>query len=410
MRFVCNQFINKLSIPMKNNIKHYLHLRYLLYFFALVSGWPCVFFLMGWLPHYTINYILLFIISFVYFLHKRKFKVPKSIATLIFVQIILWFMYSIIHGLDTSYYTRIFLLCITYLLLEIQVETKRLEFLKTYNFWLTFQVVAGALGFILVLLGLLVPLYEFREFDGRPGYFFGLFTTNTYITDLIRNAGFFDEPGTLAFWGVYALLINKLFIENKRVELLLLFGLISTLSMAYFIQIIIYVYSFYKKSIKKLIFPTITFILTLSIIASFNERMHDSVFGRFEIDEQTGRLKGDNRSDLMETCFELFKTSPVFGLGARNLILKSEEMGKFVGANAYFTLACDGLVGQVITWLPFFFMFLLGTKDKKIQSAFWIIIVGLLQRPYDSTQLLYPLLSYSIILHSYLKLKAPIKS
>ena len=39
---------------MFEKIKAYLNLRYFLYFFALIAGWPCVFFLMGWLPHYTI--------------------------------------------------------------------------------------------------------------------------------------------------------------------------------------------------------------------------------------------------------------------------------------------------------------------------------------------------------------------
>ena len=98
--------------------------------------------------------------------------------------------------------------------LEMQLSGERLGFVKTYNLWLAFQVVAGSIGFILVLVGILQPIFEFRELDMRPGYFFGLFTTNTYLGGFVRNAGFYDEPGTLAFWGMYALIINKLFVDN----------------------------------------------------------------------------------------------------------------------------------------------------------------------------------------------------
>ena len=55
---------------MFEKIKAYLNLRYFLYFFALIAGWPCVFFLMGWLPHYTINY-LLFCISSIFYCNKE---------------------------------------------------------------------------------------------------------------------------------------------------------------------------------------------------------------------------------------------------------------------------------------------------------------------------------------------------
>ena len=60
-------------------------------------------------------------------------------------------------------------------------------------------------------MGLLEPLFQFIEMDGRPGYFYGLFTTNTVFGGFVRNAGFYDEPGALSNWGVFALLFNKLF-------------------------------------------------------------------------------------------------------------------------------------------------------------------------------------------------------
>lgn len=386
---------------MINFIKKYLRFRYLIFFFSFVAGWPCVFYLIGWLPHYTVNYILLFLLATIIVLANNKFKTPAPISLIIGIQCFIWILYSIIHNLDTSYFTRILMLIITYLFLEIQLSKNRYDFVKTYNFWITVQAIAGTIGVLLVLMGLLHPIFEFKEMDMRPGYFFGLFTTNTYAYGLVRNAGFFDEPGALAFWGIYALIINKLFIKNKRIEILLIFGLLSTLSLAYFIQLSLYFWFFYKDHRIKSIIYILTFIIVLKVFASFNEVMDQAIFGRLEFNEETGKLNGDNRSDLMKVCWEIFKTSPIIGQGTTHLIEISKELNVFVGANAFLTLASDGIIGQIIVFSPFFFLLYLAKYDKKYIGAFWILIVGFLQRPYDGTQLLYPLMSFSILMLAY---------
>lgn len=391
---------------MLDKVYPYMKFRYFIFFFSLVAGWPCVFYLMGWLPHYVINYIMLFVIAGFYLLNKNTYRIPRPIALLLMIQVATWCIYSAIHGIDSSYFTRIVLLGITYFILEMQLmKPDRKEFIKTYNFWLVFQVVAGAIGFLLVLAGVLQPIFEFREMDMRPGYFFGFFTTNTYLDGFIRNAGFFDEPGALAFWGIYALLINKLFIDNKKVELLLIFGLISTLSLAYFIQLTLYLWFFYKGQRKRMISYLLVFIILLKIVASFNERLDKAIFGRMQYDTETGKLAGDNRSELTVVCWDIFKTAPVLGQGARHFIEISQQRREFVGANPLTTLASDGIVGQVVVLLPFFFLFKLRKQDPQYGWAFWILIVGFLQRPYDCTQLLYPLMSFSIVLQAYLQTK-----
>lgn len=392
---------------MLNKLSPYLKFRYWLYFFSLIAGWPCVFYLMGWLPHYTINYVILFILAFGYVLFcKQSFIIPRPIIILIGIQCIVWCVYFVIHGFDTSYLTRVFMLCVTSLILAIQLKSPRLEFIKTYNFWITFQVVAGAIGFVLVLGGILRPFFEFQEMDMRTGYFFGLFTSNAYSDGFIRNAGFFDEPGALAFWGMIALLINKLYVDNHKIELALIFGLISTLSMAYFIQIVLYLWFFYKGKRLKIVFPVLLFIATLKGVASFNDRIDQAIFGRFEYNEKKGTLAGDNRSDLMDVCWDIFKTAPIIGQGGQHLIEISKEKQLFVGANAYMTLACDGIIGQLIIWSPFFFLYSLRKYSRKYGWAFWILIIGFLQRPYDCNQLLFPLVSFTLIMHAYLNVQS----
>lgn len=388
---------------MLEKIRPYLNFRYFLYFFSFIAGWPCVFYLMGWLPHYTVNYLLLFALATFFVVTKNKYQLPRPISTLLVLQIAVWVIYAVIHGLDTSYFTRILMLLISYMFLEMQLSGEHSGFVKTYNLWLAFQAVAGTIGFLLVVAGILHPIFEFREMDMRPGYFFGLFTTNTYFDGLVRNAGFYDEPGTLAFWGMYALIINKLFVNNRKVEILLIVGLISTLSLAYFIQVAMYAFFFYKEQRRKLLPYIAAFILTLALISSFNERMNDAIFGRMEYNEETGTFSGDNRSELTKVCWNIFLEAPIIGQGAQHMIEISKERRIFVGANPNLTLAMDGIVGQLIVWSPFFFLFWLRRFDKKYGCAFWILIVGFLQRPYDGTQLLYPLMSFTIVLQAYLQ-------
>lgn len=373
----------------------------LLYYFSFIAGWPCVFYLMGWLPHYILNYVILFVLTGCYVFCKNEYRIPKPIAAILLFQIIVWVFYVIIHGMDFAYFTRIFYLLICYFILEIQLSSNSSLF-KVYNYWIVFQVIAGTIGFLLVLTGFLEPLFEFKEMDMRTGYCFGFFTTNTYYLGLVRNAGFFDEPGALANWGVYALIINKLFNYSKKIEIILIFGLISTLSLAYFIQLLFYAFFFYRNKIKILIPSILVFVLLLKVVSASNERMDKAIFGRLEYNEASGKFKGDNRQDLVVNTWGYFQKAPWLGNGASHIIEQSVRDKKFVGANVLTNLATDGIVGQIVVLLPFFFLYYFGRYDKKYKYAFWILIIGLLQRPYDSTQLLYPLLTNSLVLYAYL--------
>lgn len=384
-------------------ITKYLKYKYLLYIFALVAGWPCVFYLMGWLPNYIVNYVILFVLAGATALFKNAYRhVPKPISTIILIQIFCWFLYALFYQ-DSSYLARVFLLLTTLSILGIQLSYRdKYEFINTYNFWLAFQAVAGSIGFVLVLSGLLEPLSQFIQMDGRPGYFYGLFTTNAVFDGFIRNAGFYDEPGALAFWGIFALLLNKLYINNKKIEYLLLFGLVSTLSMAYFIQIFAYLFFFYKNQRMKILLPVILFLIVIIGLSSVNSEIDNAIFGRFVIDKQTGNLSGDNRSELIERCWRIFTTSPLTGVGATNLATTISAKEGFVGANFFVNWASDGILGVVITYIPLLFLLKLGQRKRQYKYAFIILLLGYFQRPYTDTQLLFPLVLYTTLLFAYL--------
>lgn len=380
----------------------YFKYKYLLYFFALVAGWPCIFYLLDWLPFFRTNYIILFSLVVLFALTKNAYRyVPKTIRIILLVQIIVWLLYLILYS-DSSYLTRVFLLLITFSLLAIQLSySNKYEFIKTFNFWLVLQSVAGSIGFFLVLLGILNPISEFIQMDGRLGYFYGLFTTNAVFDGYIRNAGFYDEPGSLACWGIFALLLNKLFIGNKRVEYLLIFGLITTFSMAYFIQICAYLFLFYKNQRKKVFLWTFLFFMALLLFSTINQSLSEAIFGRFYVNAETGFIVGDNRSELFLKCWNIFSSSPIIGVGANNLATVYAEKEGFLGANFFVNFASDGFIGAIISFLPLLYLLKLGLHRRQYFYAFIIILLGYLQRPYTETQLLYPLLLYTLLLHAY---------
>jgi hypothetical protein len=359
---------------------------------------------MGWLPHYQVNYVILAIVAFTYAFLSGSHRIPLKVQCVVFTQILIYLLYSIGYA-DSSYLTRIFLVLITYCLLATQYnKDKSKEFVRLYNFWLLAQAISGTIGVILVFAGRLQPLFIFDEMDLRPGYCFGFFATNAYVDGLIRNAGFYDEPGALACWGVYALLLNKLFIKSKLMEVLLIISLLSTLSMAYFIQLFVYLILFYHTKLKKLLPLGVIIVGGLYYLASYNEKMNSAIWGRFVYNAQTGSFSGDNRSDLFAACRAIFLDHPITGIGAKNLL--RPEIGHkygFVGANFYTTLASDGIIGLIVAYLPLIFLFILGRKNKEYGYAAIILFIGFLQRPYDSTQLLFPLSVYTMLMYAYIQ-------
>ena len=87
---------------MFEKIRPYLNFRYFLYFFSFIAGWPCVFYLMGWLPHYTVNYVLLFVMAMSYVIIRKCGQFDKPINDLILIQVFGWIFFSLIHIISSA--------------------------------------------------------------------------------------------------------------------------------------------------------------------------------------------------------------------------------------------------------------------------------------------------------------------
>ena len=379
-----------------NNLRSFFSFQGLLLFFSLIAAWPCVFYLMGILPDFKINLLVLFVslVGYCVYLHRIKpLTIQRPILIIILTQVMIWVAYSIFY-FDSSYYTRLLSISIATLVMIADSNSNVPKFSKIFVYWVTAQSFLSAVGFLLCILGLIQPVSTFIEMDGREGFNFLLFTTNTYMEIFVRPAGFFDEPGALACWGVYALVLNKLFLKNKYIEYTLLICLTVTLSIAFYIQAILYFFLFYKDNILKLLFIAIVSVFSIGFIVSQDELFYDAIIGRIQYDESQGTISGDNRADLSKNAFKVFAQSPIVGIGAKNLAENYSE----INSNFFTYFASDGLVGQIVTWMPFVYaFFVLGKGRREVRYGIIILSVGMLQRPFDFCQLLFPLTLYNML-------------
>ena len=359
------------------NSKVYNKIVTILLFFGILTTSPYVFDRFLPIPNMQIIAAGILGILLVLLPSRNVKPLPSVFTACVVIQMLVWFFYSVLHD-DTSYFTRIFFLLLTYVsILSLNSSVGVEDFIKKNNRLIAIQAILGLFAFVLVFVGILSPIFSFENVDNRVAHCFGLTCSNAVYGNIIRAAGFFDEPGALAGWGIYALVFNALYIKNSKIEKLLIFGLVSTLSMAYFIQLALYLVCF-KMNLKK---KNFLIFLVLSLFAygvytlGDGNKLYDMTFGRFEMDKYG---HGETaREMLMEEAKWYFEKSPIIGNGAQ--FITDQE---YMGDNPYESLATDGIVGTITLYLPLLIVFLKNLRNKNVIFAVVIIAIGYLQRPF----------------------------
>lgn len=368
----------------RNNLKRILVSSFVL--FVIFANYPYVFQCFLPIPNIYITYIFSIVISCVILLNVKHWNsLPNSFNVICLIQICVWILYSI-YQQDITYITRVSLIIQAYILLLIlDSKVDLINFLKQYNAWIVLQVVLGALAFVLIFLNLLEPLFEFTNVDQRQAACYGLTCTNQRFGDIIRISGYFDEPGALAYWGIWALVFNKIFIKNKRNEFVLIIGLFFTLSVAYFVQLMIYFILFYKFNLRNIL--PIFIILSIFCVLIFQTKntsfdLYQHTFKRLEYDSDKG-IVGNTRAELSNKAKMVFMMNPLLGLGAQRV-----ENIDYMNDNPYETLAKDGIVGTIIIYLPLIYL-CFKRRKVTILSAIILLGIGYLQRPFHVNLLHY---------------------
>lgn len=362
----------------------------------LFSAYPYAFCQFLPIPNFQILYLVAILLLLIYFVLKKDIAYfSREFWLVCFIQFYFWLFLCFYHH-DTSYLTRIVFSILSIFILQfISSQIDLVDFIKSNNKWMAIMALGGAITFFFVLFLGVTPIFTYLNQDGREAYCFGLTCTNVYWGNVIRYSGFFDEPGAIANWGIFALLYNKLFVNNRWVERTLLLCLPFTLSMAFFVQAVFYFLFFYGRNIKKTFFVIAILIsiagVALPLIENTNKELYNLTLARFEYDE-SGGLKGNSRADLTEKAKEQFLRKPLLGVGAKKL-----ESIDYMSDNPYEVLAKDGILGLIIMYLPVFIIAFYKRKDKKVLSALAILSMGYLQRPYH-IDLLHPTMLYFFLI------------
>lgn len=304
-------------------------------------------------------------------------RLPTSFLLCVSIQVLTWLLFSMLHK-DNSYLTRIVFIIVTIFMLNGVNNTVGVrKIIEINNNVVCLQAVLGAIAFLLVAVGVLHPIFEYVQRDMRPAYFYGISCSNTIVGNLIRPAGFFDEPGALAAWGIYALVFNKLFYNNKKLEYLLIGSLIFTLSLAYYIQLLLYFFLFYSKNLKAAIpIALIICIAILYVNSDPTSELYRLTLGRLDNFGNNG-FEGTSRAAMTELSKHYFESSPWVGIGAQTV----ENIGVYSSDNPYESLGRDGIIGTIAIYLPMIYV-LMKKRNMYVLSAIAVLAAGYLQRPF----------------------------
>lgn len=384
-----------------NNIK--INFVEIVLFTMLLFGYPVVFYLFPGINIIPPSLVQLFcgLILFIFLIKKKNIKIQRTGIIYLLIILFVTALYTVVH-FDKVYYSQfivIFLVIVGFLIVHNFIGLKK--FNNIYIKSILIMSIGGVVVFFLVMFLHFSPILEYENMDSRPGYFFGLTCTNTYFGSYIRYSGFFDEPGAMGFWGIFAIILNKLVFDNRKIEYILIASLSLTFSLAFFIQIIFLKIGENLNSVKKIILLSIVSVLSFLFLASLEHSKEyfaiwQLTLGRLEKNE-SGDFAGNNRAELIDVTKPVFLSNPFFGVGASNLAELSEK--NFMGANPFTPLARDGILGTLAVYIFIIPIIYYARDNKRFLVYLLVLVLGFAQRPCDFR--LFTLFMYTILLATF---------
>jgi hypothetical protein len=318
---------------------------------------------------------LSFMILLFYIILKKRIILPvKQFNNIVFILFVYLFLYSLFFSsLSVAYY--MFYTFASWLILVIVINTTGLNtFMK---FFIRLNVVASFLLFIgVVLLSLgLLHVYSEIEYQGKiiNNYLFFFMKQFEGIHDyrIVRAAGYYDEPGSMAYVTMFLLLINHKYYKSKFVENTLLILPLITTSLAHIVTAIVYCLFFKISSKKK--FNTF-FLVTIVLIAFYTLKgMHTDntvidnilvttikrVENIIEGGQDMSRLGG---YELGPHIFKKYQ----LGISPERI---EEEYPDFIDETFWFPILVFGIFGVFIYFLPItYIMISRFSKLKLLQT------------------------------------------
>lgn len=352
---------------------------------------------------YSIEKILIFIVVLLLFsMFFLQFKIRQrdiDILTIGLAQIGLLIGLSLVHyifgyGLETGYVNLALQVLVGLILFLSFALTNNLK--DVAEIWVNIHMIMGFLGVIVFGLGLFSGLEPIHQFGNRPYFDFGLSFTNVFYpvghSNIIRVAGFYDEPGSYAFALTFAIVLARVFSLPRWKETVLIISGLPSLSMAFGVIVVLWV--LFTLDIRQFLYLLLfgavgVTVLSLVLPDSVLDRLVYMTIGRFSPAGGVNSriLVGDNRTPIMVDNLKAFFDSPWIGHGI-NYRQNTEGLYRysFIG-NPIAPLARDGILGAFVTSLHVINMiFQISVKKLRLSGrSRWFlvltIILTLSQRP-----------------------------
>lgn len=331
------------------------------------------------------------------FLHR--FTITRTDAQLGFLQLVqasfllaLPFLHMTFgYGLDSGYFSLAFQILASLTVFLVLANARRIYLFA--EFWVNLHLVIGAFGLFVFIGGILFNLQPLGTFLERPYYDFGLTYTNVFYqignVKLIRIAGFYDEPGTFAFYMTFSLLIARIYGLAKWKELsLIIFGLTS-LSMAFIVVTLFWLLLAVNRAHYKYL---IIVILGLSLAlgradSGVRDYAYHVTIDRFNVARSGDRLlKGDSRTPIMKENYKAFVEAPVIGHGLHYEDYVRNKYGASFIVNPIAPFATHGVLGALIVNMHVVVLLIVLFKTKKLRRRdktflTLVLLATLAQRP-----------------------------
>lgn len=373
-------------------------------FFSLLFLWlfltstaPWIFFRWPGHPYKLLTFTCLSILTLMLLIRIKEIRFTVSFICVLLLQIF-FYLFMFVYHQDSANLNLILqvvslLITVTYIRFFISIEL----FVKSYVYILLIMGIGGVICFFIHLLIGITPFFRV-EYGNDVSYFLGLTTTNVFIDTgnirMLRFSGFFDEPGNFGMYALLAIILNKIYFESKRTEILLILVTCLTFSVAFYFSICIYLLFFYfNKKYWHFFFFFFLFVLLVYIgLQYFDspiiEMVNKMTFSRIE--ETSADFSNSNRGDLINNDSNIFFNYPLLGAGYSNPII--------LGSNFFSIFARYGMIGAFFYYLVLFYLLVTLMRYNKFYyfKFFLVILIILVHRP-EISNILTLLLLYCFI-------------
>ena len=367
-------------IPSTISQKYNSKIGYILLFLLLFVGPPFVIEHFPGFPGWKVLYLLIYPLLFIYACKHRIKLFSNRFKRIIISWVLGWGMFAILHQ-DSIYISRCLIAIIVFTIVSFIYSIGTFRYVKYFIYLMLIFSIFGAISFFLYYFVGIHPLFEYENVDGRTGYCFGLTCSNVFSSIFFRYSGYFDEPGAMGLWGLLAILLNKLTLNNRKIEITLIVCLLFTFSVGYFISVVAYILLIVIdfKNLKTIFLFGLLMSLCLVFISK-DEQLSSKLFGRLQYDESTGTLTGNTRSDEQDQAKIIFLTNPLIGVGASEAE-KMGQQGYSINSNVLSPLAKDGIIGVMILYFPFLLSLWRNRKNKVAFRCLLVYSLSFFHRP-----------------------------